>query len=229
MPEPEARQRDWFAPVMTLVTVGVAVWSLYFNGVQADVARKTFEMNCNAAHAGLQKALAELQKQVAANSTDRNLADLLGHLAELQAKLAEEQRRSSGGNGSLADVEQKIADVQQEVARLKKEQEQKDQEIASLRDRLAAAQQPRITSPITSTNPFPPISPHLKDSLLFSQQFHPRNLPLPLDPPTVDDSWTGRMKSWWLDLWSLFCKFPGPSIYFGLAALMALSKLFERR
>ena len=104
MPEPAARQRDWFAPVMTLATVLVAVWSLYYSGVQADVARKTFEMNSNAAHASLQKDLADLQKQLASGATDRNLADLLGHLAELQAKLAEEEKRSAtrGGNGSLA-------------------------------------------------------------------------------------------------------------------------------
>lgn len=137
MPEPATRQRDWFAPLMTLVTVLEAVWSLYSSGVQADVARKTFEMNCNAAQASLQKDLADLQKQLAAGATDRNLADLLVHLADLQAKLAEKQRRASGEKGSLADVEQKIADVQQEVARLKKEQEHKDQEIASLRDSLS--------------------------------------------------------------------------------------------
>ena len=90
--------------------------------------------------------------------------------------------------------------MQQQVARLKKEQEHKDQEIASLRDSLAAAQKPRITPPITSGNEFPPISTRFKDSLSLSRQFTvPRNLnlPLTLEPPAVDDSLTGRVKSWW--------------------------------
>ena len=49
MAETEARPRDWFAPLMTLATVVVAISSLHYSSVQADISRKTFEMTCNAA------------------------------------------------------------------------------------------------------------------------------------------------------------------------------------
>ena len=58
MADAEARKRDWLAPLMTLATIAVAVCSLYYSSVQAEVARKTFEMNCHEVHAGLQKDLA---------------------------------------------------------------------------------------------------------------------------------------------------------------------------
>jgi len=233
MAETEARRRDWFAPLMTLATVVVAGWSLYYSGVQADAARKTFEMTCNEAHAGLQKDIADLQKQLAAGSTDRNLADLLGRLADVQAQLAEQQRRVTiSGGGTLADVQQQMAEVQQAVARLKKEQEYKDQEIASLRASLTTSQKPRLfTLPLTGNNSTP-LSSLLKDSLLLSSKHGvpgTGNLLLTPAPQTVDDSVSGRVKTTLLDIWSIFYKYPGPSIYFVLAALMALSKLGARK
>ena len=157
MAETEAKKRDWFAPLMTLATIVVAVCSLYYSSIQADVARKTFEMNFNEAHASLQKDIADLQKQLAAGSTDRNLADLLSRLADLQTKLAEQQRRAAiCGGVSLADVQQQMADLQASLARLKKEQDHKDQEIAALRASLAALPRPRLTSPLLSgTNTVP--------------------------------------------------------------------------
>ena len=48
-------------------------------------------------------------------------------------------------------------------------------------------------------------------------------------PQPVDESLTGRAKASFLNIWSIFCKYPGPSLYFALAALMALGKLFGRK
>jgi len=154
----EARQRDWFTPLMTLTTVMVAVCSLYYSGVQADVARKTLEMNFNEAHAALQKDIADLQKQLAAGSSDRNLADVLDHLADLQARLAGQQRQAAtgSGGGTLADVQQQMAEVQQAVARLKKDQQNKDQEIAFLRASLPGYTPGQIRGVVDRTSPCKP-------------------------------------------------------------------------
>jgi hypothetical protein len=233
MAESVARQRDWFAPAMTLVTVVVAVWSLYFSGVQAEVARKTFEVTVNEAHAGLQKEIADLQRQCATAATDPHLADVLGRIADLQTKLAEQQRRAgTAGAGLLADVQQQLAELQRSFAHLKSEQDRKDQEIASLRASLSAASQPRITAPFLSStgpaqitslaqNPFP-----LPGKLGVSGTW---NFAAPPIAPAVDDSWQARVKAAFLDLWSIFCKYPGPSFYFVIAALVALSKLFGQK
>lgn len=233
MAEAVTGKRDWFAPLMTLATVVVAVCSLYYSSVQADVARKTFEINCNEVHAGLQKDIADLQKHLAAGSTDRNLADLLNHLADLQLKLAEQQRRAAiAGSSSLADVQQQMGEVQKSLARLKKEQEHKDQEIASLRASLTAAQKPPVTSPLlsgTGSVPFPLVA---KDPFLpFSKLNVPRTWnfqPMPA-LQAKDESFSSRVNANLLDIWSIFCKYPGPSVYFVLAALLALAKLFGRK
>jgi hypothetical protein len=236
MAEETVRQRDWFAPVMTLATVAVAVWSLYYSGVQAEIARKTFEMTTNEAHAGLQKDLAELQKQLAAGSTDRSLADILGRLADLQAKLADRQKRAAvNGAGALADVQQQMADLQGALAGLKKERDQKDQEIAMLRA-LAPTTKPSLTSgafsgtgsltyALTHNEPLP------RDVVLPSGTI---NLPDPWHlAPTpslrVEEPSPSGIHGAWQHIWSIFCKYPAPSVYFILAGLMALSKLFGRR
>jgi uncharacterized membrane-anchored protein YhcB (DUF1043 family) len=229
MGETATRQRDWFAPVMTLATVVVAVWSLYFSGVQADVARKTFEMTWNEAHAGLQKDIADVQKQLATTATDRNLADNLARVADLQAKLAEQQRHASTSGGNLlADVQQRLADLQTSLAHLKKEQDQKDQEIAALRASLAAASRPRLTSPFLSGTESVPFAGLGNDSFVPGSKLHlPGTNLLPLPAPQVLDASDGK-QSLFDNIWSLFRKYPGPSIYFALAVVMALSKLFGR-
>ena len=124
-----------------------------------------------------------------------------------------------------------MADLQASLSRLKKEQDNKDQEIATLRASLAAAQKPRLTSPLLSaakSEPFPLLD---KDPFL---PFGKLSIPalkvqplLALEPK--DNSFSARVKASWLDIWSIFSKYPGPSVYFVLAALLALSKLFGRK
>ena len=236
MPETEARRRDWFAPLMTLATVVVAVWSLYYSGVQADVARKTFEMTVNEAHAGLQKDLADLQKQLAAGTTDRNLADLLGRLGDLQGKLAEQQRRSET-NVALSELQQQLAELQTSLARLKKEQDHKDQEIATLRANLAPsptrpAVSSSLSSVLTSGSGTVPHSILSRDYPLYTNKlgtpstwkFTPSS-----PPPPADDSFVACVKAALRDIGGIFSKYPGTTIYFALAGLVALSKIFGRK
>jgi len=231
MPETTARPRDWFAPLMTLATVVVAVWSLYYSSVQAEVARKTFEMTCNEAHAGLQKDIADLQKQLAAGATDHNLADLLGRVADLQSKLAEQQRHAGiSGASSLADVQQQLADLQASLGRLKTEQERKDQEMAALRASVAAASRPRLTSPLLSGTESVPLAAALRDDALLRSSklgvpgtWNLSRMPTPQALDSAADK-TSLLDS----VWATIRKYPTFSVYFTLAALMALGKLFRR-
>ncbi len=231
MADSEKRVPDWFAPSMTLTTVVVAVWSLYYSGVQADLARRTFERTCNESLSALQKDIADLQKHLAAGATDRGLADLLSQLADLQGKLAEQQKRAGTPGGvPLGDFQHQVADLQASLARVKKDQEQKDQEIASLRASLAA-QPSQFTSPtLSGTRPFQFPLPR-NDVFPFKKLGAPSGLNFPMQPSlqVKDESLTAGVRTLLADLRSIFGKHPGPCVYFLIAAIAALFKLIGRR
>lgn len=232
MAEGADRPRDLFNPVMTIVTVVVAVGSLYYSRAQADIARKTLEMSCNEAHAKLQAEVAGMQKRLAEGTSDRNLAELLGRLAEVQGKLAQQQKQQAltGGDEVLATLQQQISDTQQELARLKKGQDEKDREIASLRASLATATKPLpATAPLTASDLLRPrpsiLESHIRGTheALGRLHVYPDLMP---DPP--EKSLSARVWSILSDIGGLFSKYPGPCLYFGLAVVMALGKIFAR-
>jgi len=215
---------------MTIITVVVGIWSLYYAGVQAEVARKTLEMAHNEAHAELQTEIAEVQKCLAAGVPDKDLAAVLGRLAVVQGQLAAQQKRSTAQPAALAEVQAKLGEVQQAVAQLKEEQLRKDGEIAALRTRLTEATKPTTT---TLAQPAALLKPRLLTRLP-EQPFSYGKLgttglvPLPLvtAPATPDTSWLGWALATWRDWLALACKYPVPAGYFAVVAFLALGRLF---
>jgi hypothetical protein len=231
MAESDGPRRDYVNSGVTLVTVVVGVWSLYYSGVQAEVARKTLSLTYNEAHAKLQADLAGIQKQLAASAPDQKQREVLGRVADLQTKLAEQQKQfaSCRTDEQLADMQQALGEVQQGLARLQKQQEQQDRELASLRMQLAEAKRPPVTTTaLNSNSAFPRLLTRAPDSLI---SVEPPRQPFKYHFPSAsavdqpDDSWLGWAKTKLLELWSLVCQYPVPSIYFGLALGWTLTRI----
>ncbi|MBL8795308.1 MAG: hypothetical protein JNM56_15490 [Planctomycetia bacterium] len=228
MTESAAPRRDYLNATVTLVTVIVGVWSLYYSGVQAEVARKTLSLTCNESQARLQADLAGIQKQLAAGTSHLKQADLLGRIADLQLKLAAEQKRFANErtDEELAQVQQALGEVQQALAKLQQDQEQKDRELASLRTQVAEAKKPPVATVSALTPPVSRLLTRSPESLFAA---HPPRVPLqyqvPLTTSEPDDSWLAWAKAKLLELWSLCCQHPVPSIYFALALGWAVSRL----
>jgi len=231
MAESDGPRRDYVNYGVTLVTVVVGVWSLYYSGVQAEVARKTLSLTYNEAQAKLQADLAGIQKQLAASAPDKTQSEVLSRVADLQTKLAEQQKQfaSCRTDEQLADLQHGLGQVQKALGRVQSVQEQKDRELVSLRAQLAEAKRPPITTTaLNSTSPFPRLLTRMPDSLIAVQpprklnQFQFPSAPA-VDQP--DDSWLGWVRSRLLELWSLCCQYPVPSIYFGLALGWTLTRI----
>jgi hypothetical protein len=231
MAESDGLRRDYVNSGVTLVTVVVGVWSLYYSGVQAEVARKTLSLTYNEAQAKLQTDLAGIQKQLAASAPDGKQGEVLSRVADLQTKLAEQQKQfaSCRTDEQLAGMQQALGQVQHGLARVQQEQEQKDRELASLRVQLAEAKRPPVsTTTLNSTSPFPRLLTRSPDSLISIQ---PPRVPFKAQFPIAtavdqpDETWLGWAKTKLLELWSLVCQYPAPSIYFGLALGWTLTRV----
>jgi hypothetical protein len=131
--------KDRFGYVVAAVTTMVAVVSLYYSYVQADVARKGLELAWGEKNARVQRQIADLEKTLAGQPRAGDLAEVLARFAEVQAVLADLQQDTAAGrpDRGRAEWERRLADLQEGLAELRRDQEAKDREIAALRNEIA--------------------------------------------------------------------------------------------
>jgi hypothetical protein len=237
--------------LVAAVTIVVSVVSLYFSGVQARLASKGFELSLCSSTANLDKQVAELTKTLADRQKELALGDCLTKLAQLQDAIAERQAQFGlQADRGLVDLQKHVAQVEQEVGHLQQDRDAKAHEAETLRARVAELEHP----PAVASNT-PDATHHFVTSTaeLLRQRLHPHPKaepaapapwPLPeparsdwkrMEPPAPNPNLLAREadRSLWgqgvallNDLWEVIKKHVAVSIYFGLALLFILGKLF---
>jgi hypothetical protein len=268
MAEGENRGKEKFGYVIAVVTIAVSMWSLYYSGVQARLARKGFELQLCTSTGKLEKQIAEVHELLTSQQKGHDLATVLERLAQLQTQIAEHEAQlaEQSSDRDLARIHQGLADLQKELAQVQRDRDGKAREIESLRSRVAQLEQAqkaasafrttgvsRLSQPLESGNlvtgsraaallaggsslPALPTeklkNPSLEsfprlDTGLMSQ---PRSPLLTLEPkPESSTSFWGRIMALLADLCEVFKKHPGTSIYFGIALVIGLGKLFGNK
>jgi hypothetical protein len=248
-------KKDKIGYVVAAVTIVVSVTSLYLASVQAQLAAKSFELSLCSSNANLDKQLAELTKSLADRQNDPALAECLNRLSHFQNEVADRQEKFGLSiDRDLAGLQKHFAEVEQEVARLQQDREAKAHEAETLRARITELEH---AATVASSAPAPTHhilfgSPSAAELLRQKLRPHPKaEPPAPLAAPDpLRHEWKGPEfapsakpmmptpepdRSLWAqatglfgDLWEVIKKHVAVSIYFGIALLFILGKLFGR-
>jgi hypothetical protein len=266
MADGESRGKEKFGYVIAVVTIAVSIWSLYYSGTQARLARKGFELQFCTSTGKLEKQITELHELLTSQQKGHDLASVLERLAQLQNQIAEHQAKlaEQPADRDLAGIHQGLADLQKELAQLQRDRDAKAREIEALRGTVARLEQaqktasgawtaglPSLSQPGASgtvglgTGTSSPISGSSSLSVRMLENLnHPAIDPMPglgaaallskpwpplltVEPrPETSTSFWGRMVALLGDLGEVFKKHPGTSVYFGIALVIGLGKLF---
>jgi len=248
MPDGENKKKDRFGYLVVIVTIAVSLWSLYFSSVQAQIARKSFDLGLSKANADIEKQFAELHTLLADKQKGQDSAGLLERLAQLQTQIAERQAKFADQHDDkeIAGIHQGLGNLEKDLAQLQRDRDAKQKEIESLRGKVARLEELRALAPTAASGT--PSKPTLMETLgdrglipAGSVFMSPSRLgevrPFALSPglgsalrsaaepqPPAETSGIARF---FADLWAAFRKSPVPSVYFGIALLIALGKLFK--
>src|SRR5204862_2949966 len=83
MAEGERRGKEKLGYLIAIVTIAVSIWSLYYSGVQARLARKGFELQLCTSTGKLEKQITELHELLTSHQKGHDLATFLERLAQL--------------------------------------------------------------------------------------------------------------------------------------------------
>jgi hypothetical protein len=233
MAESSQPVKDRFGYVVAAVTTLVAVVSLYYSYVQADVARKGLELAWGEKNAKVQRQIADLEKTLAGQPRAGDLAEVLARFAEVQAVLADLQQdtAAAGPDKARAEWEKRLADLQEALAKLRRDQEDKDKEIASLRNEIAGLKATQAWSQL------PALSQRTFDRSLsgLDRYLNQQAGPVPLLTPPLGLAWNfppaapePEKPSLWASLWEAVKKNPGTAVFWGIVALGLAVKIFGK-